>query len=79
MAMDTLGHLLALHVTPADVGNRVPVERLAADIQIATGDSVRLAYVDQGYTGEAAADAAAGIALHVVKLPEATRGLVLLP
>src|SRR3954471_18385253 len=81
MAADTLGHLLALHVTPADVGDRAAVGRLAADIQEATGDSVRLAFVDQGYTGETAADAAAteGIALHVVKLPEAKRGFVLLP
>ena len=81
MAVDTLGHLLALHVTAADVGDRAAVRRLAADIQDATGDSVRLAYVDQGYTGETAAEAAAaeGIALHVVKLPEAKRGFVLLP
>jgi len=81
MAVDTLGHLLALHVTPADVGDRQAVARLAADIQDATGDSVELAYVDQGYTGEATAEAAAaeGIALHVVKLPEAQRGFVLLP
>ena len=81
MAVDTLGHLLALHVTPADVGDRQAVARLAADIQDATGDSVKLAYVDQGYTGEATAEAAAaeGIALHVVKLPEAKRGFVLLP
>lgn len=75
MAVDTLGHLLALHVTPADCG-----DRLAADIQDATGDSVRLAYVDQGYTGETAAKVAAAeaIRLHVVKLPEAKRGFVLL-
>jgi transposase len=51
MAIDTLGHLLALHVTPADVGDREAVGRLAADIQDATGDTVSLAYVDQGYTG----------------------------
>jgi transposase len=81
VAVDTLGHLLALHVTPADVGDRAAVARLAADIQDATDDNVTLAYVDQGYTGEAAAAAAAdeGIALHVVKLPEAKRGFVLLP
>ena len=81
MAIDTLGHLLALHVTPADVGDRTAVRRLVADIQDATADNVQLAYVDQGYTGETAADAAAaeGIALHVVKLPEAKRGFVLLP
>ena len=81
IAVDTLGHLLALHVTPADVGDRAAVARLAADIQEATGDSVDLAYVDQGYTGDAAAKAAAaeGIKLEVVKLPEAKRGFVLLP
>lgn len=81
MAVDMFGHLLALHVTPADVGDRAAVGRLAADIQDATGDSVSLTYVDQGCTGETAADAAAaeGIALHVVKLPEAKRGFALLP
>jgi transposase len=79
MAVDTPGHLLALHVTPADVGDRQAVARLAADIQDATGDSVELVYVDQSYTGEAAAAAVEGIALHVVKLPEAKRGFVLLP
>lgn len=81
MAVDTLGHLLALHVTPADVGDRQAVARLAADIQDATGDSVTLAYVDQGYTGQIAAKAAAaeGITLEVVNLPEAKRGFVLLP
>ena len=81
LAVDTLGHLLALHVTPADVGDRAAVARLAAEVQEATGDNVTLAFVDQGYTGEAAAEAAKaeGIALHVVKLPEAKRGFVLLP
>ncbi len=40
-----------------------------------------LAYVDQGYTGEipAAQAEAHGIALEVVKLPDAKRGFVLLP
>ena len=54
---------------------------LLPTLQEATGNSVQLAYVDQGYTGKVAADAAAaeGIALHVVKLPEAKRGFVLLP
>jgi len=46
-----------------------------------TGESVELAYVDQGYTGEDAFDAAAkhGIILEVVKLGDAKRGFVLLP
>jgi transposase len=80
-AVDTLGHLLALVVTPADAQDRAQVAALAAAVQDATGSSVDLAYVDQGYTGEqAAADAAAhGMRLEVVKLPQAKRGFVLLP
>jgi transposase len=81
IAVDTLGHLLALHVTPADVQDRAQVAALAAAVQAETGETVTLAYVDQGYTGDAAtADAAAhGITLEVVKLPDAKRGFVLLP
>jgi len=36
MTVDTPGHLLALHVTPADVGDREEVGRLAEAIQDAT-------------------------------------------
>ncbi len=81
LAVDTLGHLLALHVTPANAEDRGEVERLAKAVQASTGQSVDLAYVDQGYTGERAASAAKaqGIDLEVVKLPEAKRGFVLLP
>jgi transposase len=81
MAVDTLGHLLALHVTPADADDRAEVGRMAAAIQAATDESVEIAFVDQGYTGEkpAAAARARGIELAVVKLPEAKRGFVLLP
>src|SRR3954471_21131496 len=80
-AVDTLGNLLALHVTPADVQDRERVAALAEAVQEATGDSVDLAYVDQGYTGPDAENAAAeeGIDLEVVRLPEAKRGFVLLP
>jgi transposase len=80
-AVDTLGHLLALLVTPANAQDRAQVDELAAALQEATGQTVELAYVDQGYTGEAPALAAAdhGIHLAVVKLPEARRGFVLLP
>lgn len=80
-AVDTLGHLLALRVTPADTDDRAQVEQLTKDVQDATGSSVEIAYVDQGYTGERAAKAASanGIELDVVKLPQAKRGFVLLP
>jgi transposase len=80
-AVDTLGHLLAVVVTPASDQERAQVEALAARVQAVTGQSVELAYVDQGYTGEdpAAAAASHGIRLEVVKHPEAKRGFVLLP
>ena len=80
-AVDTLGHLLALHVTPANEQERDQVGVLAAAVQEATGETVEVAFVDQGYTGdEPAAEAEAhGIRLEVVKLPEAKRGFVLLP
>jgi transposase len=81
LAVDTLGQFLALHITPANEQDRAQVAESAAAIQAATGATVTLAYVDAGYTGQAAKDAAAqhGIALEVVKLPEAKRGFVLLP
>jgi transposase len=81
MAVDTLGHLLALLVTPANEQERAQVAALARAVQEATGQNVEVAFVDQGYTGEPAAQAAAqeGIRLEVVKLPEAKRGFVLLP
>jgi transposase len=80
-AVDTLGHPLALRVTPADAQEREQVGALAAAVQEATGENVEVAFVDQGYAGdEAAAEAAAhSIRLEVIKLPEAKRGFVLLP
>ena len=80
-AVDTLGHLLALHVTAADEQDREQVETLAEAVQQITGESIDLAYVDQGYTGENAAQAAAqhGIQLEVAKHTKAKRGFMLLP
>jgi transposase len=80
-AVDTLGHLLALRVSPANEDDRQEVRKLSEEIQRATGENVELAYVDQGYTGERAAGLAAehGIRLEVVKHEEAKRGFVLLP
>ncbi|MEE7504877.1 hypothetical protein MMR14E_17280 [Methylobacterium mesophilicum] len=66
-AVDTRGQVPALHVTPADAGDRAAVATLADAVQEATGDSLDLASVDHG------------IALEVVKPPEAKRGFVLLP
>jgi transposase len=59
LAVDTLGHLLALYVTPANEQDRDQVAQLCAELQEVTSESVELAFVDQGYTGERAAEAAA--------------------
>ena len=81
MAVDTLGHLLAVHVTPASEQERDQVDALCQAVQQATGLTVEKAWVDQGDTGQSAKAAAAqdGIALEVVKLSEAKKGFVLLP
>lgn len=81
IAVDTLGHLFALEVSAASEGDREQVAALAQQLQEVTGNTVELAYVDQGYTGDNAAAAARqhGIALEVVKHPMAKRGFVLLP
>ena len=81
MAVDTLGHLLALTVTPANEGDRTQVGVLCEQVQEVTGDSVQLVWVDQGDTGDKAEQAAReqGVELHVVKLEQAKHGFVLLP
>jgi len=81
MAVDTLGNLLALRVTPANVDERTEVEGLLKTVQAVTDGAVEVAFADQGYEGEKTAKAAAaqGVDLIVVKLPEAKKGFVLLP
>jgi transposase len=81
IAVDTLGNLLALAATPANVNDREQVEELAKRVQEVTGETVEIAFVDQGYTGDepAAAAEAAGIRLVVVKHNEPKKGFVLLP
>ena len=81
IAVDTLGHLLALYVTPANVQDRAQVQELAQQVQEVTGQSLQIAFVDQGYTGEEPAQAAQaeGLRLEVIKLPEAKKGFILLP
>lgn len=55
LAVDTLGEFLALVVTPANEQDRAQVGALAAAVQDVTGDTIELAYVDQGWTGQDAA------------------------
>lgn len=80
-AVGTVGQLLAGHVSPANEQDREQVEKLARVVQEATGESVELAYVDQGYTGQepVAEGTAHGIELEVGKRPEGERDSLLLP
>jgi len=81
VAVDTLGHLLALKVTAASEQDRAQVAALTHAVQEATRQHVEVAFVDQGSTGDQPAAAALehGVRLEVVKLAEAKRGFVLLP
>ena len=80
-AVDTLGQLLALKVTPANAQDRAQVGELTQAMQEATERSIKVAFVDQGYTGQEPAEAAAahGVRLEVIKHTEAKKGFVLLP
>lgn len=51
IAVDTLGCLLALKVTAANEQERAQVAQLAQELQSVTGQNVKVAFVDQGYTG----------------------------
>ena len=68
-------------MTPANEQERAQVKELAQAVQEMTQNSVEIAFVDQGYTGDNPKHDAkeAGIKLIVVKLPEAKKGFVLLP
>jgi len=81
VAVDTLGHLLAVAITPANEQERAQVDQLCQQVQEATEQSVQTAFVDQGYTGQNAAEQAQAhaIELVVVQLSEAKKGFVLLP
>lgn len=63
-----LPHLLALVVTPADEQSRAQAADLEAKVQAMTGETVELAYVDQGYTG---ADSAAAAQAHGTRCRQA--------
>ena len=71
VAVDTLGNLLAVMVTAANEQERDQVESLCQEVQKVTGQSVQVAFADQGYTGDRPRQAAAqqGIELTVVRLP----------
>ena len=74
IAVDTLGHLIALTVTPADQGDRTQVEALARQMQQVTGGTVELAYVDQGYTGGGGGGGGRRTAWHQARSGQTSHG-----
>ena len=81
IAVDTLGHLLSVVITPANEQERAQVGELCRQVQEVTCQRVQVGFVDQGYTGEETEYAAAAhdIDLQVVKKPEGQTGFVFLP
>ena len=81
IAVDTLGQLLSVVITPANEQERDQVGELCQRVQEITGQTVQVGFADQGYTGEDAEYAAAvhDIDLQVIKKPEGQTGFVLLP
>ena len=81
LAIDTLGHLLRMVITPANAQQLAQVGELCERVQALTGQSVQVGFVDQGYTGEEAEYAASvhDVDLQVVKNPKGQTGFVLLP
>jgi transposase len=59
LAVDTLGQALAMVVTPMNEHDRAQMTALVQRIQEVTGDTVAVAVVDQGATGEQPATEAA--------------------
>ena len=80
-AVDTMGHVIALLVTPADEQDRDQVYDLCHQIRKVTGDRVDVVLADGGYTGEQAETDAAllDVELVVVKRPTGAKGFILLP
>ena len=81
IAVDTLGQLLSVAITPANEQERDQVGERCQRVQEITGQTVQVGFVDQGYTGEDAEYAAAvhDIDLQVIKKPQGQTGFVLLP
>lgn len=81
IAVDTLGHLLGVVITPANEQERAQVGELCARVQEITGQTVEVSFGDQGYTGEDPEYEAAvhDIDLQVITKPGGQTGFVLLP
>jgi transposase len=76
-----LGYFCGFLASCARAKDRAQIAELVRKVQEVAGEQAEVAFVDQGYTGEAAAEAAKahGIQLQVVTHSEARSGFVLLP
>ncbi|ACC75852.1 transposase IS4 family protein (plasmid) [Paraburkholderia phymatum STM815] len=81
LAIESLGQLLAVSVRPANERQRAQVGELARQVPLATGQTVKVAFSEQGYTGEEPAQPALdeGIQLQTISSAKAKKGLVLSP
>ncbi|WP_446430457.1 transposase [Paraburkholderia youngii] len=81
MAVDIFERLLAAHVMPANEQEHALVGELARQIQHVKGQTVKVAFADQGYTCEEPAQAALDeeIELQIIKRIEAKNRFVPLP
>ena len=81
IAVDTLGNLLDVVISKGSEQERAQVGELTEHLKGLTDGEVEIAFVDQGYTGPKAAEAAKanGVRLEVVKHTQAKKGFVLLP
>lgn len=80
MAVDTLGQLLAVHLTMVNEQERAHVVELAHQVRQVTGHTVKFAFAHQRYTGKEPVQVAReeGIELRLIKLEGAKKGFVLL-
>lgn len=80
-AVDTMGNVMTLLVTPGNEQDREQVYDLCREVQQVTGDHIDVVIADQGYTGEQPQiDASLNdVELVVVKRPTGATGFVLLP
>jgi len=72
LAVDTLGHLLAVLTTPANKQDRARVFDLCLEVQEATGMNVEVAFTDQSYTGAQAALVASRAGIELERVLEFT-------
>ena len=66
-----------LYATPANAQDRVQVGQLAQQVREATGETIKVTFVDQVYTCDQPAQSAQtpGMGLEVVKPPDVKKGL----